>query len=151
MTKITKFEDWGFLAKGSGAENQAGGPAPGWKPSVEFMDNLGWYGAPRRWPAHRVADDHRADPGALPLADGSEIVGAPGTGMGRGQRGPAQGQASRPCLGTASGNRAATADDARSNCSRNASSTPWAVAWEASSGRGTTSTQWANSPVRWRG
>lgn len=34
--------DWGFLAKGAGADEV--GPPPGWAPPVEFMDNLAWFG-----------------------------------------------------------------------------------------------------------
>jgi enoyl-CoA hydratase/carnithine racemase len=34
--------DWGFLAKG--ADTGDSGPKLGWAPSVEFMDNLAWYG-----------------------------------------------------------------------------------------------------------
>jgi enoyl-CoA hydratase/carnithine racemase len=33
---------WGFLAKGANTETPA--PTMGWAPSVEFMDNLAWFG-----------------------------------------------------------------------------------------------------------
>ncbi len=34
--------DWGFLAKGANVDTPA--PTMGWAPSVEFMDNLSWFG-----------------------------------------------------------------------------------------------------------
>jgi enoyl-CoA hydratase/carnithine racemase len=34
--------DWGFLAKGANADTPA--PTMGWAPSIEFMDNLAWFG-----------------------------------------------------------------------------------------------------------